>query len=166
VLRFASSKDGWNDTLYNDVVVFQEHFLARDIRLTGMGNPHLTLHVEDIEVLSTINESDFDPPPDAVLVLGGKITISEETMKGLCLGQVPPHYPENARTSHMEGPVVMQITIGKDGHVTNAQAISGPDALRKAAIDAIRKWEFRPFLILGEPNEVESKFQIIFSLRN
>ena len=166
VLRFASSKGGRNDTLYNDVVVFQEHFLARDIRLMAMGKPHLTLHIEDIEVLSTINESDFALPPDAVPVLGGKVTISEETMKSLCLRTVAPHYPENARTSHIEGPVVMQITVGKDGHVTNAQAVSGPDALRKAAIDSIRKWEFRPFLILGEPNEVESKFEIIFSLSN
>jgi TonB family protein len=164
LLRFAASMGDWNNVLYNDLVGFQGHSIARDIRVMDTGHPHLVLHVEEVEGLSTISESDFTPPPDAVRVLGGRITISEETMKGLCVRQISPHYPENAKASRIEGTVLMEITVGKDGHVIDAQVVSGPDGLRKAAVDAVRGWEFRPFLFLGEPAEVESKMRIIFTL--
>ena len=164
ILRFASSMGGSNDIVFNDIVVFEGHWLAREVRVIDKSHPHLFLHVDKIEGLTTVNDSDFNPPPDAVRISGGAIAVSEETMKSLVLRQAPPHYPENAKASRVEGTVVMQITVGKDGHVSDVRAISGPEALRKAAIDAARKWEFRPFLVLGDPTEVESKLRIIFSL--
>jgi TonB family protein len=78
--------------------------------------------------------------------------------------QVPPHYPSGASGSGITGKVVLKITIGKDGRVTNAEAISGPTGLRQAAIDAVLKWEYRPFLIAGKPTEVVTTLPIIFSL--
>jgi TonB family protein len=165
MLRFVASSGGWNDVSYNDVVIFQGRFIARDIRVSDKGHLHLALRVDEIETLSTVNESDFAPPADAASVLIAKITIPEETMKGRLLRQTLPHYPESAKAYHIEGTIILDITIGKDGHVANAQAVSGPDSLRKAASDSVREWEFRPFLVLGEPREVESSVRVVFELR-
>jgi outer membrane biosynthesis protein TonB len=56
--------------------------------------------------------------------------------------------------------VEVQIVIGTDGHVVSAQAVTGPSKAYKAAEDTVRKWIFQPYLVLGEPVEVESKVQL------
>lgn len=75
-----------------------------------------------------------------------------------------PRYPHDAVAAHISGFVELQITIGKDGRVTKAQAISGPFELRKAAIDAGLEWEYRPFVVAGEPAEVETRLKLIFTI--
>jgi TonB family protein len=164
ILRVTNAAGGRGDTLYNDVFSFQGHFVARNIRVLNAGKPRLVLHIDSIEEETTVNDSDLTPPPDAVLIPTGKLAIPENTMTVLLRRQVPPHYPEIAKAAHIAGTVILQITIGKDGHVTGAQAISGPNELRKASIDAVLKWEYRPFLIAGEPTEVETTAPIIFTL--
>jgi TonB family protein len=164
ILRLTNAGGGRSYTLHNDILLFQGHFLARNIRVMNAGKPSLVLHIESIEEEPTVNDSDLAPPPDAALIPTGKLAIPEKTMTVLLLRQVPPHYPDNAKANHIAGTVVLQITIGKDGHVTDAQAISGPNELRKASIDAVLKWEYRPFLIAGEPTEVETTLPITFTL--
>jgi protein TonB len=58
----------------------------------------------------------------------------------------------------------MRVTVGKNGQVESAQALEGPAELQRAALEAIRKWEFQPFLVLGEPVEIEGTMQITFTL--
>jgi TonB family protein len=164
ILRFTSAAGGSSATSYDDIFMFQGHFLARNIRVMNAGKPRLVLHIDSIEEETTVNDSDLTPPPDAVLIPAGKVAIPEKTMTVLLLRQVTPHYPANARSAHIAGIVVLQITIGKDGHVTRAQAISGPSELWKASTDAVLNWEYRPFLIAGEPTEVETTSPIIFTL--
>jgi len=164
MLRVTNAPFGRSGTLYNNILMFQGHFLARDIRVTEEGKPRLVLHIESIEEEPTITDSDLTPPPDAVRIPGGKIAIPSETMRVLLLRQIPPHYPSRAKNSGISGTVELQVTIGKDGHVTNANAVSGPNELRKESIDAVFKWEFRPFLISGEATEVETNLPIKFTL--
>jgi protein TonB len=85
-------------------------------------------------------------------------------MQVFLLRQVLPHYPFAAKASGISGTVELRVTIGKDGRVTNAVAIGGPDELRRASIDAALKWEYRPFLITDEPTEVETTLEIVFTL--
>jgi len=164
ILRFANAPGGRNVTVYNNIFTFQGQFLARDIRVLNAGKPRLVLHIDSIEEAPQVNDSDLMPPPDAVRIPSGKVVMPEKTMTALLLRQVLPHYPENAKADRITGTVVLHITIGKDGRVTNAQAISGPNELRKASIDAVLKWEYRPFLIAGEPTEVETSLPVIFTL--
>jgi protein TonB len=58
----------------------------------------------------------------------------------------------------------VQAIVGKDGKVIEARAVSGPVELQGAATGSVRKWEFRPFLVMGEPVEFESKFEVFFAL--
>lgn len=144
--------------------MFQGQFLAQDIRVADGGKPILVIHIESIAAEDITNHWDLTPPADAFRISSGKIAIPEETMKVLVLRQVMPHYPYDAKAAHISGIVDLQITIGKYGRVTNAQAVSGPFELRKAAIDAGLKWENGPFLVAGEPTEVETSLQLTFTV--
>jgi hypothetical protein len=80
---------------------------------------------------------------DAAGPLTGKIAVPEETMTSFLLVQVPPVYPVSAKQMHVEGTVILHIIVGKDGVVTSANAISGPDELRTTAVDAVRRRDQR-----------------------
>jgi len=166
VLRVAISSVIQDETIFNDVVVFQDHFVARDVRVTHDEHPRLTYHIEEIGTLDSVDVHDFAPSADAVRVPLEKITLSQETMNHRCVKQVPPVYPMGAKASHTQGKVLMHVTVGKNGQVENAQAIGGPAELQEAALEAMRKWQFQPFLVLGEPVEIEGTMQINFALGN
>jgi len=163
ILRYTNAGNN-NGTMYNDIFLFQGHFLARDIREINSGKRRMVLHLDSLEQSATLNDSDLTPPSGAVLTPAGKVEIPSDTRRVLLLRQVPPDYPPDARRFGISGKVIVQITIGRDGRVTNAQAINGPCGLRQAAIDAVLKWEYRPFLISGKATEVETTLPIIFSL--
>ena len=159
ILRFTSSVGDRNGVVYNQIVTFQGRFVARDIRVTNGGKPRLVIHVETIEGLSTTEKSDFAPPADAVHISGDRIKLSEDSAKARPLRQVMPHYPMSAKANQIEGTVSLQIAIGKDGHVSDAQVVSGDNELRKAAIEAVRGWEYRPFLVGREPPKWKRPYQ-------
>lgn len=163
-LRVAISSVIQDETIFNDVVEFQNHFVAREVSVMQGGRPRLTYHVEEIDSLDSGNDHNFVPSADAVSVPLGKITLSEETLNRRCIKQVPPVYPPSAKASHIQGKVLMRVTVGKNGQVESAQALEGPSELQRAALEAIRKWEFQPFLVLGEPVEIEGTMQITFTL--
>lgn len=164
VLRFKSQGGGAYDTFYDNIIPFQGHYLARDVRVMNGGRPLVTLHVETIESLSAINAADFVPPSGAIGPIQGKITLSSSMLHDRILKWVPPNYPESAKRAHVQGTVAVRVTVGRDGHVVAAEAVTGPSMLQQAALDSVRKWEFRPFLILGEPTEVESELEVSFAL--
>jgi TonB family protein len=164
ILRFTASPSDWNNVSFENVSEFRGHFIAHDIRVTSNGHPHIILHVEEIENLPAANDSDFIPPSDAVRIPESGIILPEMSLTSLLLRQIVPVYPTSAKEKHVDGAVVLQVRISKDGRVTDAQAISGPDALRTAAIDAVRQWQYRPFLILSEPTAIQSTVKIFFTL--
>ena len=66
--------------------------------------------------------------------------------------QAWPEFPH-----HVPGKVNVRFVVGKDGRVLEAEALDGPEVLHKPSLDAVRKWQFQPYLILGEPVEVQSR---------
>ena len=60
--------------------------------------------------------------------------------------------------------MVLQATISKTGTITNLRVISGPAMLQQAALDAVKTWRYRPYLLNNEPVEVETTINVIFSL--
>ncbi len=75
-----------------------------------------------------------------------------------------PQYPIIAKSVGMQGTVVLQATISKSGTIENLQVISGPQMLQQAAIDAVRTWRYRPYLLNDQPIEVETTVNVIFKL--
>jgi protein TonB len=75
-----------------------------------------------------------------------------------------PVYPPIAKAARVSGTVVLQATISKTGAIENLHVISGPQMLVQAAQDAVRQWRYKPYLFNGEPVDVETTVNVIFSL--
>jgi protein TonB len=93
-----------------------------------------------------------------------KVNISAGVAVGLLIQKTAPAYPPLAKAARVSGTVVLQATIGKNGSVGNLRAVSGPAMLRQSAMDAVKKWRFRPYLLDGEPVEVETTVNVTFAL--
>jgi TonB family protein len=85
-------------------------------------------------------------------------------MAGLKLSGANPSYPETSRTNTISGPVVLRAVIGTDGHIHSSKVISTPDAdLAIASLAAVRPWIYKPYLLNGEPVEVDTQLTVNFS---
>jgi len=102
-------------------------------------------------------------PPPVVRSLG-PARISGGVMAGLILTKVQPQYPVEARNAGVSGTVVMHAMIGKDGMIKNLTVISGPALLQDAAVDAVKQWTYRPYLLNGVPTEVDTTILVNFNL--
>jgi TonB family protein len=85
-------------------------------------------------------------------------------MAGLITAKYAPVYPPIARAAHVSGTVVLHALLSKEGRVESLQAISGPNMLEGAAMDAVRQWQYRPYLLNGEPVEVDTTILVNFRL--
>jgi TonB family protein len=90
------------------------------------------------------------------------IYVPAEVMQGLLTHKIDPIYPEAARLAKVQGVVVLDAVIGADGTVVDLRAISGPDELTSAALDAVKWWRFQPYLINGQAVQVKTRFAVDF----
>ncbi|HEX8810860.1 MAG TPA: energy transducer TonB, partial [Terracidiphilus sp.] len=92
------------------------------------------------------------------------ITVSRGVAEGMIVQRIVPDYPAIARAARLEGTVVLQATISKTGTIENLRVIDGPVMLRQAAINAVQQWRYRPYLLNGDPVEVETAINVNFTL--
>jgi TonB family protein len=90
--------------------------------------------------------------------------VSGHVMALQILTQVNPIYPPKARAEKINGIVVLHTIIGKDGTVKSIDVISGPEEFREAAVNAVRQWTFRPYLLNGNPIEVDTNMTVNFQV--
>jgi TonB family protein len=74
-----------------------------------------------------------------------------------------PAYPEAAKVSRVAGHVVMQAIISEDGSVKRVHVTEGDSRLRAAAVEAVYKWRYRPYLVDGQPTEVTTTITVDFN---
>jgi len=77
---------------------------------------------------------------------------------------VEPTYPLLAKQMKVQGAVVLDALIGKDGNIQALQVVSGPDILSDAARQAVKQWRFRPHLQSGEPVETAARITVNFTI--
>lgn len=94
----------------------------------------------------------------------GRQSVSSGVMAGQILTKTVPSYPAIARAAHVSGVVVLHASISKAGTIEGLTIVSGPEMLRAAAVEAVRSWRYRPYLLNGEPTEVETTVTVNFSL--
>ena len=92
------------------------------------------------------------------------ISVSPKIMQAQRLNGPMPVYPPDAKKAKVQGKVVLDAVIGKDGTVEKLTVVSGPDALQKSAMDAVRDWTYKPFLLNGEPVDVKTTITVTYSL--
>ena len=82
-----------------------------------------------------------------------RIRVASRVVEANLIHDVPPQYPPEAGRARIEGTVVLMAVIGKDGSVEDVRVESGLPILAQAAIDAVRQWRYKPYLLNGEPVE-------------
>jgi TonB family protein len=85
-------------------------------------------------------------------------------MDGNLISKVDPVYPEIAKAAHVQGVVVLHAVISKTGVVEDLQVISGASVLTASAIEAVKQWKYKPYLLNGQPWGVETTINVIFTL--
>ncbi len=93
-----------------------------------------------------------------------RVRVSQGVSQGLLIKKVQPAYPPLARQARIQGQVLLQAEISKDGTIQNLRLISGHPMLAPAAIEAVKQWRYKPYYLNGEPVEVETQITVIFSL--
>ncbi|MGC1788215.1 MAG: energy transducer TonB [Terriglobales bacterium] len=93
-----------------------------------------------------------------------RVRVSSGVSTGLLIRKVPPAYPPLARQARIQGVVILQAQISKEGNIQNLQLISGHPMLAPAAIEAVKQWKYKPYLLNGEPVEVDTQVQVNFTL--
>jgi protein TonB len=84
--------------------------------------------------------------------------------EGNLIRKVQPTYPALARSARIQGTVMLQAVISKQGTIENLIVLTGHPMLVPAAIDAVRQWHYRPYILNNEPVEVETQITVNFSL--
>jgi protein TonB len=93
----------------------------------------------------------------------GPQRVSSGVMQGMILNKTQPTYPPIAKAAHVSGSVVLHAMISKTGTIDGLTVISGPEMLRPAALDAVRQWRYKPYLLNGEPTEVDTQITVNFN---
>jgi periplasmic protein TonB len=93
-----------------------------------------------------------------------RMRIASRVAEANLIHDVSPQYPPEAGRARIEGTVVLMAVIGTDGSVKDVRVESGLPILAQAAIDAVRQWRYKPYMIDGEPVEVDSRITINFNL--
>jgi protein TonB len=93
------------------------------------------------------------------------LRVSSGTVEGLLIQKTMPVYPAIARATGTSGTVTLGAIISRTGTIENLRVISGPMMLQQAALDAVRTWRYRPYLLNGQPVEVETTVSVTFTLQ-
>jgi periplasmic protein TonB len=90
--------------------------------------------------------------------------VSQGVSQGLIIKRVAPTYPHNALIMHIEGNVELMATISKDGDIKDIKVLSGDSQLSRAAVQAVKQWRYKPYLLSGEPVEIQTQITVEFKL--
>jgi protein TonB len=93
----------------------------------------------------------------------GPARVSGGVVAGLKISGANPVYPPIARAAHVSGSVVLHAIISKEGTIKNLSVISGPEMLRTAATEAVQNWRYKPYLLNGDPTEVDTQITVNFN---
>ncbi|HEX4006163.1 MAG TPA: energy transducer TonB [Acidobacteriaceae bacterium] len=163
-IRATTISDG-GQVLFNSFIRFQGQYLARKIRSFGGSGIETDISVDLVEPIDGVADADFAPPADAKLVpRPDKVSVASGVMAGNRIAGRNPEYPLGARGSGIAGTVVLQATVLKDGSIGDLTVISGPRALQKASLDAVKTWKYRPFSLNGDPVEVVTQINVVFQI--
>jgi periplasmic protein TonB len=119
-------------------------------------------------VVVTVNPSQMMPvstppaPAPSSQTFTEPVRVSEEIQRSLLIRSVNPDYPAEAIPQKLHGPVVLQATIGRDGSIEDLKIVRGYFVLGKAAIAAVKQWQFKPYTLNGKPARTQTVITVNF----
>jgi len=115
-------------------------------------------------VIGSVISATSSAVPRFVPVAPQRIRISQGVTRGLLIHREEPTYPPLARAARVQGEVVLSAVIDTNGQIQNLQLVSGHPMLVPSAIAAVKQWRYKPYLLNGQPVEVETTITVIFTL--
>jgi len=185
-IAYWTSREGPITLIRSHPVSFEGRSLPGDLELDIAGRLALSAHIETLAPVTAADDAVFTPSPDATplriqmirmkepgpapntvqILANGKVEIPAKSALDLLLTKTQPEYPPIARAARVQGIVVLRATISKTGSIENLSVISGPAMLQQAALDAVKQWTYKPYPLNGEPAEVMTTINVMFSLGN
>jgi TonB family protein len=92
------------------------------------------------------------------------VRVSAGVMAGNVISQKTPVYPAEAKANNISGAVVLKAVITKEGIVARLEVVSGPEELRASALDAVKEWRYKPYILNGDPRAVETTITVNYHL--
>jgi hypothetical protein len=159
-------------TRYNQLVKTQGRYIAREVLVMYGEQRVFSVSVDAIEAFNPADVG-LSPPADATVDRG--VTTpqengSSEIVPGQLIKKIPPVYPVIGNELHETGVVVLGAVIGTDGKVHDLEALAASSppparfAFAQSAVDAVKKWEYKPLLVNGRAVEFETIVNVFFSL--
>jgi len=126
------------------------------------GGPYIGPGTGDTGVIASLGTG--PQPIVRVEAPKGPVHVSGGVIAGMAISQPKPAYPAIAKAAGIHGSVVLHAVISKTGTIIHLEPVSGPQMLIPAAVDAVSQWRYRPYLLNGQPTEVETAITVNFIL--
>lgn len=122
-----------------------------------------------LEVTTGPTDKTLAGPASAAPVIAAKpalqvIRVSQDVSNGLLIKRVQPLYPTLATQMRVEGEVELDATITTDGNISDIKVLKGDPMLARAAVDAVRQWKYKPYLLDGQPVQLQTQITVNFKL--
>ncbi len=157
VTRFAPSRGaGTSQTL--PALAQQTHLAESDAVKTGAPTLAAASAESGPSVPSPGAADGGESPP------AQRVHVPQEVFKSLLTHTVLPVYPVLARQAHIQGLVVFDADISKDGTIETLKAVSGPPLLLPAALEAVKQWRYKPYVVNGKPVAARTQIVVDFAL--
>lgn len=131
------------------------------------GNRHTILQGRSNAINVDLSKGSAPPaapaPANAVVSAGDRVQLSQQATQTVTKS-VAPDYPLLARQMKVQGAVVLQALISREGSIQELQVLSGPGILAAAAREAVRQWRFKPYFLNGEAVETQAKITVNFTI--
>ena len=125
-------------------------------------------HATGLAAMSAGGAASSAPVPASTTTQPGpstmRVRVSQGVTQGMVLSKAQPIYPADAKAARIQGSVVIGVVIGKDGNIQSERLVSGHPLLAPAAMDAVKQWKYRPYLLNGQAVEVDTQVTINFTL--
>lgn len=109
--------------------------------------------------------ADPPPPPTTLVSANGTLVVPAGVTASNRIKYISPKYPPLAKAAHLQGSVVLNAVISKDGTITNLDVVSSPNPLlTTASVEAVKQWTYKPYIFNGEPTAVDTTITVTFSI--
>jgi TonB family protein len=148
---------------FNNDVKVNGQYVAKRIKVQNTGRPLLNIDLTVLEFPPRVEDADFAAPADAA-VAPSRVELTGGVIASNRISGTDVKYPSAARSAREQGTVVLHAVIDKKGVIDDLRVVSGPRILQQAALDAVKTWRYKPYLLNGQPMEVETQITVVFQL--
>ena len=139
-----------------------EQSLSKVEKPAPLAPPSLAISPADNSAIANLVSTKVAVPKVAT----GSVRVSQGVSQGLLVKKVSPTYPPMALQLRKQGAVDLLASVNREGTITGVKVLNGDSVLARSAVEAVRQWKYRPYLLNGEPVEIETQITINFRLPN